>query len=59
MHDFRDEYEQFPLGTSDHLLDALAQGPEFWQKGNSRKEIQLQEKAMAELMDQRDAMTGY
>ena len=30
MHQLRDEWEWFPLGANDHILDAMAQGPEIW-----------------------------
>jgi phage terminase large subunit-like protein len=59
MHDLRDEYEQFPMGKSDHLLDALAQGPEFWTRGNSASDIESFRKAEARVIDDRDVMTGY
>lgn len=59
MHDFRDEYEQFPLGRSKHLLDALAQGPEFWQGGLSPSEVESQQKAEEEILDYRSVLTGY
>ncbi len=59
MHDFRDEYEQFPMGKSQHLLDALAQGPVFWTKGANQEEIDRFEQAVEEFEDTRDALTGY
>ena len=59
MHNFRDEYEQFPMGKSDHLLDALAQGPEFWTRGNSQADIDSIQKQESKLMVERDATTGY
>ncbi len=59
MHDFRDEYEQFPMGKSEHLLDALAQGPEFWRKGLSRAELDHQQDVVNELIDERSELTGY
>lgn len=58
MTEFRDEWEWFPLGEDDHLLDALAQGPEIWapsvvEEGRDmRSAIQLVE-------DSRDILTGY
>ncbi|MEE8114710.1 MAG: hypothetical protein V3T23_10185 [Nitrososphaerales archaeon] len=59
MHDFRDEYEQFPMGKSEHLLDALAQGPEFWKKGLSQAEVDSQANAVEEILDDRSEITGY
>lgn len=60
MYDLRDEYEQFPLGKSQHLLDALAQGPEFWQDGNSSRDMEHQQKAIDDsFTDTRDILTGY
>lgn len=59
MHDFRDEYEQFPLGDSQHLLDALAQGPNFWSRGVSSNEVESQKKAVELVADERSIQTGY
>ena len=59
MHDFRDEYEQFPMGKSEHLLDALAQGPDFWTSGLSAKEVENQSGIIEELMNERSVLTGY
>lgn len=59
MHDFRDEYEQFPMSKSEHLLDALAQGPEFWQRGNGYNDVRHNQKALEQMMSERDALTGY
>jgi hypothetical protein len=59
MHDFRDEYEQFPMGNSEHLLDALAQGPDFWNRGIGADEIEKQTAIVDELMLERSMLTGY
>jgi len=59
MHSFRDEYEQFPMGNSEHLLDALAQGPDFWNRGMSANEVETQNDAVEEILDERSALTGY
>lgn len=61
MHSFRDEYETYPQTDSEHLLDALAQGPEFWQKGNSEHEIKSFQKVVGEHFSEheRDLDTGY
>jgi predicted phage terminase large subunit-like protein len=59
MNDFRDEYEQFPLGKSQHLLDALAQGPDFWKEGDSRKDAEKLDQMLHDIYDERDIQTGY
>jgi len=61
MHDFRDEYEQFPIGKSQHLLDALAQGPSFWSKGEMTTEraIKNYEEKERMIIDSRSIHTGY
>lgn len=59
MYDLLDEYESFPLGTSDHLLDALAQGPEVWTPGLSEREWDDYRKAEDQINDIRDSVTGY
>ncbi len=59
MHDFRDEYEQFPMGKGKHLLDALAQGPEFWQDGVSESDIEHQMEVANEVINSRSILTGY
>lgn len=58
-HDFMDEYEQFPMGKSDHLLDALAQGPDFWDKGLDRNDLEKQQAKVEEIMAARSVWTGY
>lgn len=58
MHDFRDEYDQFPMTKSKHLLDAFSQGPEFWQRGVSQEDIDHVEEAVEQIQD-RSALTGY
>jgi hypothetical protein len=59
MHDFRDEYEQFPMTSSKHLLDALAQGPQFWRRALNETEVVKQKEKIAEIMAERSALTGY
>lgn len=59
MHDLRDEYEQFPLGSSEHLLDALAQGPNFWSRGVSAGEVDKQREAVKQIEVERSIHTGY
>jgi len=59
MHDFRDEYEQFPMGQSQHLLDALAQGPEFWKSGMDTRSLQQTQERVTQLLEERSILTGY
>lgn len=59
MHEFRDEYEQFPIGKSQHLLDALAQGPVFWTKGANQEDIDHFNRKMDDFNDERSELTGY
>ncbi|MCP4902621.1 MAG: hypothetical protein GY906_37125 [bacterium] len=61
MHRFRDEYEWYGITDSEHLLDALAQGPEVWLPGDHESTKQEQENIEAEeyVMNLRDATTGY
>lgn len=59
MHDFRDEYEQFPLTDSEHLLDAMAQGPEVWVEGLSEDKWDEYRRAEDLLNDHRSSVTGY
>jgi phage terminase large subunit-like protein len=59
MHELRDEYEWFGVTTSDHLLDALAQGPELWSPGEDHKEMEANHEAEMEILAQRSAITGY
>lgn len=59
MHQFRDEYEWFGVTNSDHLLDALAQGPELWSPGDNYREMVDNYEAEMEILDERSALTGY
>lgn len=59
MMDLRDEYERFPLGEDEHLLDALAQGPDFWRRGVSRADMESQKRREEEILDERSVLTGY
>lgn len=59
MHALRDEYEWFGVTSSDHLLDALAQGPEVWTPGQEDQQMHDNFAAEQELMNQRNALTGY
>lgn len=63
MSDFRDEYEWFPRGEGEHLLDALAQGPDgIWEGGMTTQDaIGVTDKLMAlpSSHQHRSAATGY
>jgi len=58
MTQLRDEWEWFPLGRSDHILDALAQGPEVWAPSVIKHQDEVKQ-AVSKLQDERDALTGY
>lgn len=59
MIDLRDEFEWFPLGDSQHILDAMAQGPEVWREGLTPEDREDMRKAEEAVLDERDALTGY
>lgn len=59
MHDLRTEIEQFPLTDSEHLLDALSQGPEVWQEGLGRERWDEFRRAEQKIQDRRSKVTGY
>ena len=59
MHDLRDEYEWFGITDSEHLLDALAQGPEVWSPGARENLIEEQYDAEQMVLEHRSALTGY
>lgn len=59
MHQLRDEWDWFPLGDSEHILDALSQGPSIWAAGSEQKTEKTHETAMEKLQEFRDALTGY
>lgn len=59
MIELREEWERFGAIKSYHLLDALAQGPEVWLKGNDQKELDNREQAVQKLQDARCEVTGY
>ena len=58
MHQLRDEWEWFPLGENDHLLDALAQGPEIWAPSVVEGGRDM-EQAIKIIQDERCDLTGY
>jgi hypothetical protein len=59
MHDLREEWERFGVIKKYHLLDAFAQGPEVWIKGNDAKEVESRETAVQIAQDHRSEITGY
>lgn len=59
MNQLRDELEWFPLGDSDHLLDALAQGPEVWAPSVHKEVADDWREAEIKLLEERDMVTGY
>ena len=59
MHQLRDEWEWFPLGETDHILDAMSQGPEVWAPGRELTYKDDMKKAMAVVEGERDDQTGY
>jgi hypothetical protein len=58
MHQLRDEWDWFPMGDSEHILDALSQGPEVWSAKVQRAGVE-QERALKVLEEDRDNLTGY
>lgn len=60
MHQLRDEWDWFPMGDGEHILDAFSQGPEVWTAA-MQAASRDQEQAMKKLeeLDDRDALTGY
>jgi hypothetical protein len=59
MHQFRDEYEWFGVTNSDHILDALAQGPEIWTPGTTERQHRENIEAERQIIEMRSAVTGY
>jgi hypothetical protein len=60
MHQLRDEWEYWhPKAEVDHLLDALAQGPEVWAPGRDQETPDDVERKIRELSEDRDELTGY
>lgn len=59
MNQLRDELEWFPLGDSEHILDALAQGQEIWKAGINIADREKAKKAVNDSTEERDALTGY
>lgn len=59
MTQLRDEMEWFPLSDSEHILDALSQGPEVWAPGLDENTNQDNTEALEAVMAERDIVTGY
>lgn len=55
----RTEYDQFGLGQSYHMLDAMAYGPEHWRSAVNRGEIARRSSANEKWLKMRDPLTGY
>jgi hypothetical protein len=53
------EYMQFGLGSSYHILDALAYGPEFWRAAVDRGAIVRRKNAEEKFLSLRNPITGY
>jgi hypothetical protein len=54
-----EEYNQFGLGSSYHILDALAYGPEFWRAAIDRGTIQRRKQTQDKFLSMRNPITGY
>lgn len=59
MHQLRDEWEWFPLGDSQHILDAFAQGPEIWSPGLREEDRRDLVDIETKILEERDLLTGY
>jgi len=55
----QEEYNQFGLGSSYHILDALAYGPEHWRAAVDRGMIARRKEAEDKFLSMRDPLTGY
>lgn len=59
MEELIDEFRQFGATDNYHMLDALAYGPRLWRAATGRKELEHSQKAIEEILNSRDQMTGY
>ena len=59
MTQLRDELDWFPLGDSEHILDALAQGPEVWVPGLDTQARDDMQEAEEDILEHRSQLTGY
>lgn len=57
--DLIEEFDQFGATDNYHMLDAMAQGPQFWRKGETRNMIEEQRKAAESVLQGRDRISGY
>lgn len=53
------EYDNFGATDNYHMLDALAYGPFIWRKGLAHDQMERNEQAVKEMMNVRNAETGY
>jgi hypothetical protein len=54
-----EEYNQFGLGSSYHILDALAYGPENWRAAVDRGTIARRAESQQKFLNMRNPITGY
>ena len=54
-----EEYRQFGLGSSYHILDALAYGPEHWKASVNRAAIERRKQTDQKFRSSLDNLTGY
>lgn len=57
--DFDEEYDSFGASENVHLLDALSMGPNVWRAGLSQKTWQKYHDMEQQMLNDRDASTGY
>lgn len=61
MGELESEYDGFPVASDQHLLDALAYGPQLWQSGEPLSDEELAEARFEEelALAGRSELTGY
>lgn len=59
MSDLREEFESYPLTDSEHLLDALAQGPEVWTASSEDESFKYRRQSEKRSIESRSPVTGY
>jgi hypothetical protein len=61
MGELESEYDGFPVASDQHLLDALAYGPQLWQSGEPMSDEEIAEAAWEEevALAGRNELTGY
>lgn len=57
--DLIEEYNSFGASDDNHLLDALAYGPQFWRAGTTQQGVIDIHKAAKAIMEKRNIETGY